>query len=318
MIRMRRVIIDTDTAGDDTIALLTTLHHFHVEGVTITGGNVDFDQEVENALYTIQVANPKSYVPVYKGLERPLHATGMAQHRTVEDVHGKDGMGGAYFEKANQRPETDHAIDFIIDTVKKSPGEIELLAIAPLTNIAMAIKKAPSIIKDIPHIYIMGGTNNSLGNITAAAEYNFYVDPEAANIVLQSGIPLTMVGWDMCVNYSIMDDADHEDIRKLATTGSQFFMDINQVVMKFNKEVHRLPGTTHPDTLLAAIAADESIMTKSTDYYVEVETQGKLTRGYSLVDINNRSGNKPNVRVCEAVDREKFKTVLLDVLRAID
>ncbi|WP_202395627.1 nucleoside hydrolase [Virgibacillus halodenitrificans] len=315
---MRRVIIDTDTAGDDTIALLTTLHHFHVEGVTITGGNVDFDQEVENALYTIQVANSKSYVPVYKGLERPLHATGMAQHRTVEDVHGKDGMGGAYFEKAKQRPETAHAIDFIIDTVKKSPGEIELLAIAPLTNIAMAIKKEPSIIKDIPHIYIMGGTNNSLGNITAAAEYNFYVDPEAANIVLQSGIPLTMVGWDMCVNYSIMDDADHEDIRKLATKGSQFFMDINQVVMKFNKEVHRLPGTTHPDTLLAAIAADESIMTKSTDYYVEVETQGKLTRGYSLVDINNRSGNKPNVRICEAVDREKFKTVLLDVLRAID
>lgn len=318
MIEMRRVIIDTDTAGDDTIALLTTLHHFKVEGVTITGGNVDFDQEVENALYTIQVANPATYVPVYKGLERPLHATGAQQHRTVEDVHGKDGMGGAFFDQAEQRPETTHAIDFIIDMVKQNPGEIELLAIAPLTNIAMAMKKDPSICKDIPHIYIMGGTNNALGNITAAAEYNFWVDPEAANIVLQSGVPITMVGWDMCVDYSIMDDNDHHDINKLGTKGSQFFMDINQVVMKFNKEVHRLPGTTHPDTLLAAIAADESIMTESHDYYVEVETQGKLTRGYSLVDINNRSGNKPNVRVCEAVDRKKFKATLINVLKAIN
>src|SRR5690606_18104573 len=163
---MRRVIIDTDTAGDDTIAILTALHHFKVEGVTITGGNVDFDQEVENALYTIQVFNPDYYVPVYKGYEGPIIGTEEG-HVTVEDVHGSDGMGDSFFEKAKQRPEEKHAVDFIIETVKANPGEIELLAIAPLTNIAMAIKKDPSIIKDIPHLYIMGGINNSLGNITA-------------------------------------------------------------------------------------------------------------------------------------------------------
>src|SRR5690625_2464413 len=146
---MRKIIIDTDTAGDDAIALLTALHYFKVEGVTITGGNVAFDQQVENALYTIQVANQKEYVPVYKGYEGPIISAGEEEHQTVEDVHGSDGMGDAFFEKAKQQPEEGHAIDFIIDTVKANPGEISLLAIAPLTNIAMAIKKDPSIIPDI-------------------------------------------------------------------------------------------------------------------------------------------------------------------------
>src|SRR5690606_8806019 len=130
-----------------------------------TGGNVDFDQEVENALYTIQVFNPEYYVPVFKGYEGPILGA-QTGHVTVEDVHGRDGMGDSFFEKAKQCPEEKHAVDFIIETVKANPGEIELLAIAPLTNIAMALKKDPSIAKEIPHIYIMGGTNNSLGNIT--------------------------------------------------------------------------------------------------------------------------------------------------------
>ena len=163
----------------------------------------------------------------------------------------------------------------------------------------------------------MGGTNTTLGNITPAAEYTFYVDPEAARLVLHSGIPISMVGWDMCIDYSIMDDEDHAEIAGLETAGSQFFIDINQVVMQFNKSVHRLNGTTHPDTLLVAIAADERNMTEAHDYYVDVETKGELTRGYSLVDINNRLEKAPNVRVCEAVDRERFKKNLLNVLGTI-
>ncbi|MBM7599082.1 purine nucleosidase [Virgibacillus halotolerans] len=314
---MRRIIIDTDTAGDDTIALLTALHYFKVEGVTITGGNVAFDQQVENALYTIQVANPDYYVPVFKGLEGPILAAVNDEHRTVEDVHGQDGMGDAFFEKAKQQPEKKHAIDFIIEKVKGNPGEISLLAIAPMTNIAMAIKKDPTIVKDIPHIYIMGGTNNTLGNITAAAEYNFWVDPEAAKIILHSGIPITMVGWDICTKYSLMDNEDHKEINKLATSGSEFFIKINQVVKKFNEKVHRLNGTTHPDTILVAIAANEEIMTTSNMYYVDIETKGELTRGYSMVDINNRSGKQPNVRVCEVVDRAKYKEILLHVLDSV-
>ncbi|TQR41749.1 nucleoside hydrolase [Paenibacillus popilliae] len=318
MSEKKRVIIDTDTAGDDTIAILTALHYFQVEGIMITGGNVQFDQQVENALYTVQVAGHSGKVPVYKGYEGPLMGLGHKEHRTVEDVHGKDGMGDSFFEKAIQSPATGHAVDFLIDTVHNNPGEIHLLAIAPLTNIAMAIKKDPTIIPLIPHLYIMGGTNNALGNITPTAEYNFYVDPEAAKIVLHSGIPITMVGWEMCTQYSIMDDNDHAEIEQLGTKGAKFFKDVNKVVMHFNKTVHRLNGTTHPDTLLAAVAADESIMTNSHLYHVDVETVGELTRGYSLVDINNRLERTRNVRVCEAVDRDAFKRMLFDVLKSIN
>lgn len=314
---MKRVIIDTDTAGDDTIAILTGLHYFKVEGVTIAGGNVDFDQEVENALYTIQLANPDYYVPVYKGYERPIMTVGTEKHITIEDIHGKYGMGDSRFEQTVQRPEKEHAVDFIIDTVKANPGEISILAIAPLTNIAMAIKKDPTIVKDIPHIYIMGGLNHTLGNITAAAEYNFYVDPEAARIVMHAGIPLTMVGWDMCKKYSVMKAEDQKEIQALKTAGSQFYMDVNSAVIRYDMQVHKLEGITHPDTLLVAIAADEEIMTTSNQYYVDIEVYGELTRGYDLVDTSNFTGNPPNVRVCEAVDREKFKTRLLDVLKAI-
>lgn len=318
MSEKKRVIIDTDTAGDDTIAILTALHYFQVEGIMITGGNVQFDQQVENALYTVQVAGKSGQVPVYKGHEGPIMGIGQKEHRTVEDVHGKDGMGDSFFEKAIQSPEKGHAVDFLIEAVHNNPGKIHLLAIAPLTNIAMAIKKDPTIVPKIPHLYIMGGTNNALGNITPSAEYNFYVDPEAAKIVLHSGIPITMVGWEMCTQYSIMDDNDHEEIEALGTKGAKFFKDVNKVVMRFNKTVHRLNGTTHPDTLLAAVAADEKIMTKSNLYHVDVETVGELTRGYSLVDINNRLERTRNVRVCEAIDREAFKNMLLDVLKSIN
>jgi purine nucleosidase len=318
MTEKKRVIIDTDTAGDDTIAILTALHYFQVEGIMITGGNVQFDQQVENALYTVQVGGKSGQVPVYKGYERPLMGLGEKQHRTVEDVHGKDGMGDSFFEKAIQSPSEGHAVDFLIEKAHKYPGDIHLLAIAPLTNIAMAIKKDPTITTKIPHLYIMGGTNNALGNITPSAEYNFWVDPEAAKIVLHSGIPITMVGWEMCTKYSIMDDNDHKEIEALATKGARFFKDVNKVVMRFNKSVHKLNGTTHPDTLLAAVAANEEIMKKSNLYHVDVETIGELTRGYSLVDINNRLERTKNVRVCEAIDRQAFKEMLLEVLHSIN
>lgn len=317
----RKVIIDTDTAGDDTIAILTALHHFDVLGIMMTGGNVQFDQEVENALYTIQVAGKggaDGKIPVFKGCERPLLAPwNSPSHLTVEDVHGSDGMGGADFPLAEQRPSEGHAVDFLIDTVHRYPGEVTLLAIAPLTNIAMAIQKDPTIVPEIAHLYVMGGTNNALGNITPAAEYNFYTDPEAASLVLNSGIPTTMVGWEMCTDFSLMDDEDHAEISALGTSGAEFFIAVNKVVMQFNKKVHRLSGTTHPDTLLMAVAADESVMTKSHAYFVDVETKGEWTRGYSVVDINGRLGRQPNVRVCEGIDRPRFKRMLLDVLGAI-
>jgi len=312
---MKRVILDTDTAGDDCFAILIALMHpnLKLEAITIAGGNVGFDQQVENALYTVQVAGKGGTVPVYKGCEAPL----LGKHETVEAVHGRDGMGDSFFDKAVQRPEKEHAVDIIIQKAHQYAGDLSLLAIAPLTNIAMALQRDPSIAGKIERIYVMGGTNNALGNIKPTVEYNFWVDPEAARIVLRSGIPITMVGWEMCTQYSIMDDNDHAEITALNTTGTRFFHDVNRVVMKFNKEVHRLNGTTHPDALLVAVAADPAVMSKSGDYFVDVELAGEYTRGYSVVDINGRLGREANVTVCEEVDRDRFKNMLVDVLKQI-
>ncbi|MER2175663.1 MAG: nucleoside hydrolase, partial [Carnobacterium sp.] len=252
---MRRVIIDSDTAGDDTTAILMALKYFKVEGVTIVAGNVAFDQEVENALTTIETYNPGYKVPVYKGYQSPMIALPNAKHDTVEEIQGGNGMGDAVFPKPQQEPENDHAVDFIIDTIKANPGEIEILALAPLTNIAMAIKKAPEIMKDIKHIWIMGGVNNRLGNMNVSAEYNFYVDPEAARIVLNASTAKTMVTWDASLDFGVMYEEDIEEIQALNTKGSKFFLDINMFVREFELAKRGIDGITCTDSLLVAVAA---------------------------------------------------------------
>lgn len=314
----RKFIIDTDTAGDDTTAILTTLHNFEVLGVTIAGGNVSFDQEVENALYTIELSNQDYYVPVFKGHEEPIMQLADSKHYTEERIFADDGMGNSNFDKAKQRPEEQHAVDFIIETIKENPGEVEILAIAPLTNIAQAIKREPSITKDIKHLWIMGGINNAVGNIKATAEYNFYTDPEAAKIVLHSETDMTMVTWDMCLAHAVMYDDDIEDIRQLNTKGSQFFLDVNMHVKEFEFKKRGVDGITCPDSVVAAIAADESLVLKSSRYYVDIELNGELTRGHNIVDIEGDLEKTPNILVVEEIDDLGFKNHLMEVLKAID
>jgi purine nucleosidase len=313
----RKVIIDTDTAGDDTNAILTALHHFHVEGVTMVSGNIDFDQQVENALYTIEISNPDYYVPVFKGHRDPIMTLEGSKHFTEERIFANDGMGDSNFPKAKQRPEEKHAVDFIIETIHENPGEIEILAIGPQTNIALAIKRDPSIIEKIKHLWLMGGVNHAPGNVRAVAEFNFITDPEAAKIVLHSGIEMTMVPWDVCLNYAVLYDDDLDKIAALNTKGTDFFFDVNLHVKEFEAKKRDLDGVTCPDSVTAAIAAKEELMTESGMYYVDIELASPMLRGYNMVDIEGDLEKTPNVRVCERVDTESFKETLMEVLGAI-
>ncbi|OYQ68154.1 nucleoside hydrolase [Aerococcus sp. 1KP-2016] len=311
---MRRVIIDSDTAGDDTTAILMALKHFKVEGITIVAGNVAFDQEVDNALTTIETFNPDYKVPVYKGYQSPMIALPNEVHDTVEEIQGGNGMGDAVFPKPQQKPEEQHAIDFIIETVKANPGEIELIALAPLTNIAMAIKKAPEIAKDIKHIWIMGGVNNRLGNMNVSAEYNFYVDPEAARIVLNASTEKTMVTWDASLDFGVIYEEDIEEIQAIQTKGSKFFLDINMFVRAFELAKRGIDGITCTDSLLTAVAALPELTLQATNYYVDVETQGQFARGYNIVDWEEEFKRTPNCRVIERIDSQAFKNALKDLL----
>lgn len=308
-----RLIIDTDTAGDDCISLLIALltPEISLEAITINCGNINFHQQIENALYTLHVAGYGGRVPVYAGCERPL----LHQHSTVEHIHGRDGMGDSFYPRTIQRPEREHAVMALVRLINQHPGELTILAQAPLTNLAMAVRIDPSIVRKVRHVWVMGGVNNGLGNDSPAAEFNVLVDPEAARIVFGAGFPLTMVGWEVCQRHAVFTAEHLAEIAALDTPLAHFYLDVNRVVRRFMQNEWGADCTTHPDSLVAAMIADPAIMTRSTSYYVDVETSGELTRGYTLVDVLGKLKKPANTRVCLEADGERFRRLLMALLR---
>ncbi len=308
-----RILLDTDTAGDDTIAILMALRakNAKLEALTINCGNVDFDQEVENALYTVELAGMSGKVPVYPGARHPL----LREWTTVEHIHGKDGMGNSFFPKARQRPERRHAVDAIVETVNSNPGEITLVEIAPMTNIAMALRKDPTIARKVKEFFFMGGTNQYLGNQTPAAEFNIWVDPEAAKVVLQSGMPTTMVGWEICMRYAVVGESEYREIEAMRTKEAEFFIAVNRQVRKYHKRVRGVDATECPDSVTMSIVLDRKVANKVFPKYVEVDNQSELSRGATIVDDLNVLGRKPNVNVVYEASSRLFRRALYRLLR---
>lgn len=307
-----RLIVDTDTAGDDVFSLLLALRTpgVDLEAVTICVGNVAFDQQVENALYTIEVAGRAGDVAVYRGADRPL----LREWVDAAYVHGSDGMGESGFPRARQRPAPGHAVDVIVRTVMESPGEVTILAQAPLTNVALAYLREPGIARATKHLFVMGGTNNGIGNVTPAAEYNFYVDPEAACIVLGAGFDVTLVDWNLCRRDGLFTHDQLAAIEALDTPLARFFGAVNRKVLEYCVSIG-MPGSTHPDLLACAIALDAAVVLRSDRVAVDVETRGELTRGYCLVDSLHETDREPNVRLVEEADGDLVFERFLDVLR---
>ena len=306
---MKRLIIDTDTAGDDVFSLLIALldPRAQLEAITICCGNVRFEQEVENALYTVEIAGRSGQVPVYKGCAEPL----IAEWVGAEYVHGRDGMGDSYFPRATQRPAPEHAVDELIRRINESPGELTILAQAPLTNLAVAVTRDPSIAEKVEHLWVMGG---GIGNITPAAEYNFYVDPEAAKIVLNAGFPLTLFTWTLTRTHGVFGDEKLARIEALGTPLAAFFGQVNRKAREFDDRVVGLGGSTHPDSMTCAAILDPSLIIAAEDAVVDVETSGELTRGWNLIDTLGRTGREPNARVVTDFDTERFFELMLSTL----
>lgn len=304
-----RLIVDTDTAGDDVFSLLLALRRpeAQVEAITIVCGNVRFEQEVENALYAVEMAGRGGEVPVYPGCARPMISDWVG----AEYVHGMDGMGDSFFPKAQQRPDAEHAVDALVRLVNESPGELTILAQGPLTNIATAVVRDPSIPEKVEHVWIMGG---GAGNITPAAEYNFYVDPEAAKIVLAAGFRTTVFTWSLTLERGVFDDDKLARIDALGTDLSRFFGQVNRKAREFEATIGIL-GSTHPDTMTCAAILDRSLILASRDCVVDVETRGELTRGWSLIDSFGRTGREPNARVVDDFDTERFYDMFVSVLQ---
>lgn len=307
---MRRFLIDTDTASDDAVALVMALKHpdIQVEAITLVAGNVPLDQGLQNALYTVELC--ESQVPVYAGCAKPL----MRRLHTAQDTHGTDGMGDIGLPLWGRTPAQGHAVDVILDTVNRFPGEITLVTLGPLTNIAVALLKDPTLAAKIPRCVVMGGVSDYYGNVTPVAEYNLWTDPDAAKVVLESGLPLTLVGWDISRKYATFTSDTAQDIRDIGTSLAEFCMDIQSAVTVFNAGVTQLPGFDLPDPIAMAIAIEPEIATESTNVYVTIETQSDLCRGQIILDPLSLYQQPPNARVVMVANQARFVAVLRELL----
>jgi purine nucleosidase len=276
-----------------------------LDAITICNGNVAFDQQVENALYTLEQVG--SDVPVYPGCPRPL----VADPVDAAYVHGEDGMGDSFFPKAKQRPAPEHAVDELVRRVREAPGELTILAQAPLTNLAAAVVRDPAFAANVKRLYIMGG---GLGNITPAAEFNFFVDPEAAKVVFKAGFAISLFTWTLTLSHGVFYDADLARIDAVDTPLARFYRQVNRKAEEFERKMG-VPGTTHPDSMVAAAIVEPSLVRRTREVFVDVETQGELTRGYSSIDVLGITGNEPNCTLVEDLDTQGFLELFLGILQ---
>jgi purine nucleosidase len=295
-------ILDTDTAQDDCVAILLGILDpvADLRAVTMVAGNVGFDQQVANAMMTLSVAGALGDYPVYLGCRRPM----VREWVSAENVHG-DGAGGLSMDMDGLSPESEHAVDALLRLTAESPGELNIVAIGPLTNIAMAVVKDPSFPTRVKHLFIMGGSNNARGNITAAAEFNFYVDPDAAKIVFQAGFEITVVPWEpLTIQDALFTREQMADIGAQPSPVAKFFRQVCEATLEFDESVG-IHGSSHPDSLTVAVLLHPELVIKSAPYAIDIEADSELTRGYSAMSWGIH-GLRPNARVIEAVNGPAF------------
>ena len=317
----RTFLIDTDTASDDAVALVMALRapDVDVKAITVVSGNVPVDQAVKNALYTAELCG--ATVPVYRGAERPL----LREPEYAEWFHGKDGLGDQNYPPPEGKPEIKHAVDAIIETILANPG-IVVVTLGPMTNLALAVSRAPEIVALVSRCVVMAGAACTVGNVTPAAEFNVWYDPEAARIVFLSGLPVEMVGWELSRFDAIVNPDNIAYIRSLNTSLGNFVVDCNSRAMQAVFEQSGEIGIELPDPVTMAIALDPTICTRSSKHYVDVETQSELTRGMTVVDqlgvaSDSRNGrfwkpviDRSNVTVCWTIDVPRWKEMLYGAL----
>ena len=319
----RAFLIDTDTASDDAVALIMALRwpEVRVAAITVVSGNVPLDQAARNALYTAELCG--SGVPVYRGAARPL----LREPQHAQWYHGQDGLSDRGYPPPKRGPEKEHAVEAIIEAVSANPG-IVLVTLGPLTNVALAVARAPHIVRHVSRCVVMGGAPCVEGNVTPAAEYNIWVDPEAARMVFHSGLPIEMVGWQLCRGLANLNAAEIESVLAFGTPVAQFAIECNRTAMEANRVQTGEVGLALPDPTAMAVALDPSACLESSRHYVEIETASELTRGMTVVDrlgVSHDERNRatwshvlrdpPNAAICWQLDVRRFKEMLYSVLR---
>ncbi|MHA1481770.1 MAG: nucleoside hydrolase [Candidatus Thorarchaeota archaeon] len=327
---MKHFLIDTDTASDDAVALLMALREpsVRVEAITVVAGNCPLDIAVRNALISIELAGTYA-PPVYAGMQQPLlrelvtseHVHGqdglgnkplLRELVTSEHVHGQDGLGNMDLPSPASEKQSEHAVDKIIEMAHCFPGELEIITLGPLTNLAMAILKEPTLPDLIQRVYIMGGAGLGPGNITPVAEFNFYVDAEAAHLVIQSKLAKRVIGWDVCMAESFLNRSDIAQLNSLGALG-EFAVRASVSLIEFTKGLGK-NGFGPADQTAVAVALYPDIVTKQFDAFGYVEYKNEEAYGQFIIDQLQATGKPHNVTAITEIDAKQFKEKLFQLL----
>ena len=304
------IIIDCDPGHDDAIAILLALAHpeqLDIRGITTVGGNQILDKITDNALKVLSFVDAD--IPVAKGAVGPL----LGKLVTGEEAHGESGMDGPSLPASKFKPVQQGAVEFMLDIIRASEEKITLVPMAPLTNIALLITSYPEVKDRIEKISLMGG-GLAYGNVTRTAEFNIYVDPEAARIVYESGIPIVMSGLDVTDQAAIFE----EEILELKQRGPVSVMvgELLDFYSIYGKKMGFVGNALHDPCAVAWLLQPELFV--SEQLHVTVETEGKLTRGMTVADRRKKPDQAANTEVLVGVDREAFMKLLFDSLELLD
>ena len=307
-----KVILDTDPGIDDALAfvLLKAMPEVQLQAITVTHGNTTVEKCTTNALKLVELLGMQD-IPVAIGANQPL----VKALSVAEETHGDTGLGHAVLPPPTITAVNENAANLIIEIVNANPGEITILCIGPVTNLALALLKEPSLRKKIKNVLSMAGTIHYPGNATPSSEYNVFCDPESFDILLRSGIDLTIVPLD--VTYQCLFTKDHVARLKGARTDIAEFIDRSTAFyMEFHAEYQGIQGCAINDPLAAAILVKPELVTFR-DYYLDIELHGDFTTAKISADHFNATGNPPNAKVAMEVDVEAFMDFFIERVKSI-
>ena len=307
----RKIIIDTDPGQDDAVAILLALaspEEIEVLGLTAVAGNVPLELTARNARMVCELAGRRD-VPVHAGCDRPLaHDLVTAEH-----VHGKTGLDGPDLPAPTMPLTEGHAVDFLIDTLRREPtGTVTLCPLGPLTNIATAFQRAPDVVERVQEIVLMGGAYFEVGNITPAAEFNIYVDPEAAETVFKSGAPLTVMPLDV-THKALVTTPRNEAFRALGTRVGVAVAEMTNFFERFDREKYGSEGAPLHDPCVTAYLIGPDLF-RGRHVNVEIETASPLTRGMTVADWWGVTDRAPNAMFMGDLDADGFFALLTERL----
>ncbi|MDM8168287.1 nucleoside hydrolase [Roseovarius sp.] len=307
----RKIIIDTDPGQDDAVAILLALaspDEIELLGLTCVAGNVPLELTARNARMICELAG-RTDIPVFAGCDRPLGRDLV----TAEHVHGKTGLDGPDLPEPAMPLADTHAVDFLVDTLRGEPaGSVTLVPIGPLTNIAAAFKAAPDIVEKVQEIVLMGGAYFEVGNITPAAEFNIYVDPDAAHIVFRAGAPITVMPLDV-THKALVTKRRNDAFRALGTPVGVAVAEMTDFFERFDKEKYGSAGAPLHDPCTVAYLLNPDLFT-GRHINVEIETTSPLTMGMTVADWWRVTRRPPNALFIGDLDADGFFDLLTERL----